>query len=556
MNNLMRTVPTLLAAVLLLSSLPISAQTPVDLRLDYGQGYTRMLEPGEAGFFPFTVFNDGTTAATDVVVTVMLPTGGSATAQFIGLIGGTCTPSGTTLTCTVASLPAHESLTIVLTLTAPSRNDGQNMHLEVDVTSAQPDPQPNNHISVQIPMFRLYYVTNTADEGLGSLRSAIESVNGCAHYVPCAIAFNIPGPVPEQGWFTIQPRTPLPEIFGGTLRMDGRKQTEFTGDTNPDGPEIEISGALASGPFAGLRVQPNCHAIIRDLAVNGFSGYGIALVRRPEIVNEHCIAGGNGGATLTANYLGTDPRGRVAKPNMRGLQVLADEVFVYENVISGNRRSGIYIEGGVYHDVRYNRIGIGADGSRLGNGAGIFLDLDGGVDIRDNIVAYNDGMAIARTRRGEIHVTTNSIFDNLQQGIDVDVDGPTPQRANDTDVPNAPVLFSATYDPVNNKTIVRGRLESEHAMNFRVLDVYASTRNSAWSTPQAEQFLSMHHINSGQPDFELTVPGDFRGKWITATYNAVRALGFARPRGGIATQNHRLGLPADTSELSNSVFAQ
>lgn len=543
-----------LAAVLLLSSLPIFAQTtPVDLRVEYSQSYSRVLEPGESGFFTFTVHNDSPTAATNIVATVMFPTGGSGTGHFKSLITGTCSTSAGVLTCTVPSLPPHETFMIDVTLTAPFRNDGQNMHLEVDVTAAQPDPQANNHISLQIPLFRVFFVTNTADDGPGSLRSAIESVNGCAHYVPCEIAFNIPGPVPEQGWFTIQPRTPLPEIFGGTLRIDGRKQTQLTGDTNPEGPEIEINGALV-GEEAGLRVQPNCHAVISNLAVNGFPGYGISLVRRPEIINEHCIIGSNGGATLTGNYLGTDPTARVAKGNMRGLRVLVDEVYLYDNVFSGNRRSGIYIEGGHYLDVRRNRIGTGTQGIPLGNGAGIFLDLNGGVDIRGNVIAHNGGMAIARTRKGEIHVSENAIFDNLQQGIDVDVDGPTPRRANDTDVPNAPVLVSATYDPVSDTTIVRGRIDSEHAATFPTIEVYASRRNSVWGTPQAEQFVAAHHV-SHHEDFEIAVPGNWRGRWITATYNAVRALGGAARR-GIVTQNHQLGLPADTSELSNSVFCQ
>jgi parallel beta-helix repeat protein len=293
--------------------------------------------------------------------------------------------------------------------------------------------------------------------------------------------------------------------------------------------------------------------------VNGFSGYGIAVRRATGLCVGQDVPFFF--VRVEGNYLGTDPRGRSAKPNRRGLGVFSDEATVHDNLISGNHRSGIYVESRGFITVQGNRIGVGADGSPLGNGAGILFDLRSpspGADVMDNVIAYNDGMAIARTRIGEIQVSRNSIFDNLQQGIDVDIDGPTAHRANDTDVPNAPVLFSAAYDAGRNATIVRGHIDSDAAASFRFVDVYASSRLSVWSTPQAEQMVATQvHLPSGHQDFEVVVPGDHRGKWITATFNAARATGFVRaPRGGISTQNHLLGLPTNTSELSNAVMAR
>jgi hypothetical protein len=177
------------------------------------------------------------------------------------------------------------------------------------------------------------------------------------------------------------------------------------------------------------------------------------------------------------------------------------------------------------------------------------------------VIAYNHGMAIARTRRGEILISRNSIFDNLQQGIDIGIDGMTPQQADDTDVPNAPVLFGASYDAARNVTVVRGRIDSEASGNGgptgasgRTIEVYASLRLSGWAEPQAEVSMAISPIASGHQDFGIEVPGDLRGMWITATHNVTHFLGLARgnPR-GLAAETHRELFPGDTSELSNAI---
>jgi hypothetical protein len=443
-----------------------------------------------------------------------------------------------------------------VTLTAPPRMDGGDLVIQTAVTLAEPDlDASDNQNTYSVPMVRQVVVENVADEGSGSLRQAIHDVNAlCPAPKVCAILFRIPAPVPANGWFTIQPLSPLPAITA-TLKIDGKTQTLFTGDTNPDGPEIEINGALA-GSNAGLRLRPKCDMEISNLALNGFPGFGIDVASpvAPEPCSHLTI-------TVRENYLGTDPRGRIAKPNHRGLGLAIPEAFVHGNVISGNRRAGIYMTSGSYHAIGGNRIGIGTDGSPLGNGAGIFVDMGypealwEGADISQNVIAYNDGMAIARTRNGQIWISDNSIFDNLQQGIDAGIDGPTAQRADDRDVPNAPVLFSATYDAAQNATIVRGRIDSEMFAHRRYLEVYASARLSVWGTSQAEQSVALADVPTGHQDFEVIVPGDLRNKWITATHHAAQHFGALRsnPR-SIGAESHRGGQPADTSELSNAVM--
>lgn len=522
------------------------------------------LHPGAPASFSVTLRNLSIVPATNVAFTLTMPAGGTVVSAEPRVGGADCSIQNNTLVCSKASLTRDEVVQVGVEITAPSRTDGEEMVVEIVETQAEPDVDPaDNRRTLRVVLVRQFMVTNVADEGAGSLRQAIHDLNAnCPFSWPCALLFQIPGPVPGPGYFTIQPRTPLPEIKAW-VRIDGAAQTSYTGDSNPDGPEIEINGALVE-EMSGLVVRPNCRLEITGLAVNGFPGYGIE-VRTGDVSCSTSFPE----ALIRENYLGTDPRGRVAKPNQRGLGLFTFESHVFENLISGNQRSGIYVEDGTYHQIAGNRIGVGKDDVPLGNGAGIFVNMGNkfetfiGADITHNEIAYNQGMAIARTRRGEIQISRNRIYDNLQQGIDVGIDGMTPQRADDTDVPNAPVLTSASYDPVRHATIVRGHIDSKaqgHGGAFgepgRTIEVYASLRLSGWSAPQAEQSMAIASLDSlsGHQDFEVVVPGDLRGMWITATHNVMHFIGFLRgnPKGPGA-ESHREALPGDTSELSNAV---
>jgi uncharacterized repeat protein (TIGR01451 family) len=520
------------------------------------------IEPGDSLAFSVTLRNQGATPATNVAFALTLPAGGTVVTGTPRIGVADCAIQNNTLVCTKASLLQGDIVQIDVTVTAPLRIDGEDLVIEIVETQVEQDVDASdNRRTLRAVMVRHFIVANTGDEGAGSLRQAIHDVNAhCPITRPCALLFQISEPVPATGWFTIQPRTPLPEIVA-SLRIDGLAQTSYSGDTNPEGPEIEINGELVS-ERSGLVVRPNCRLEISGLAVNGFPGYAIE-VRRGDVSCSTNFPE----AVIRENYLGTDPRGRTAKPNQRGLGIFTFESHVFSNLISGNQRSGIYVEDGAFHAISGNRIGVGADGSPLGNGAGIFVNMGNqfesfiGADITNNVIAYNRGMAVARTRQGEILISRNSIFDNLQRGIDVGIDGFTPQRADDRDVPNAPVLFGATYDAARHATIVRGRIDSEaHAdggptgASGRNIEIYASLRLSGWAEPQAERSMAISPIPSGHQDFEVVVPGDLRGMWITATHNATHFLGLARRNpAGPSSETHRELFPGDTSELSNAV---
>lgn len=524
------------------------------------------LEPGQRGTFAVTARNFAATPATNVVLTITLPTGGTLESGGTSTNNASCAVANNALVCTLASLSQDQLLAADVVFTAPWRTTGEYLFVAVTITSTEQDLDPlDNEYKRSVMMPRQFVVENVEDQGSGSLRQAIRDLNTlCSFNAPCEIAFRIPAPVPDDGWFTIQPHSPLPEI-SGSVRIDGRTQTAFTGDTNSEGPEIEINGALVYEQ-SGLRLRPNCAVEVRNLAVNGFPGYGIEVRRLFEGFGiDRCIIFSQLrlAAAVTENYLGTDARGRDAKPNQRGLGIFTVFSRIIDNLIGGNRRAGIYSTDSYFTEIRGNRIGIGTDGASLGNGAGIFFDIGEnlfgsppGADVVENVIANNNGMAIARTRRGEIFITDNSIFDNLLQGIDVDLDAASPNRDFDNDVPNRPVLFSATYDPVQNATIIRGRLDSNAGpFTFQrfMIEVYASSRLSVWGYPQAERSLKQQVLDSGHQDFEIVVPQDLRGQWITAAHTVSRYVGFVTDPRKLGTQSHASSFPGNTSELSDEI---
>jgi hypothetical protein len=117
---------------------------------------------------------------------------------------------------------------------------------------------------------RLFPVTSTADSGPGSLRQAILDINQACTAVPepCAPAFQLDGPVPVEGWFTIRPLSPLPPVTAAYAIVDGRSQTLHTGDTNSAGPEVMLDGSSAAWghglQFDGARLA------VTDLAIGNF----------------------------------------------------------------------------------------------------------------------------------------------------------------------------------------------------------------------------------------------------------------------------------------------
>lgn len=414
--------------------------------------------------------------------------------------------------CTMADIPASASSSFSIrfqaawpighfSTTATVNWGDPALHLSADGTASV-------LIYAQLP------VTNTNDSGYGSLRSAIDAANvACLDYRnPCRIVFQIPPPVPASGWFTIKLLTPLPAVTAYEVLIDAEGQTALTGDTNPSGPEIDLSGASA-GQADGLVLRGEIQTV-RGLAIDGFSGNGILAT--PGSSQSYPQT------TITGNYVGTDPTGEVAVPNqLRGVRVVGGRGVVQNNVISGNSRSAVFIDSGVV-SVLDNRIGVTPSGAPLGNGAsGIFYSsMNYSEDVREvrgNVIAYNHDVAVGTLPPAAIAVRENSMHDNGGIAYDIGLDGPSATPSGSGLIPR-PLVTSARYDAASGDTVIDLTFHADPFPEMVVtytLYVFATPHLNRAGYAEGETFLAKVPIDNGKTA-EVRFHGDLRGQYITA----------------------------------------
>ncbi|HYI13444.1 MAG TPA: NosD domain-containing protein [Thermoanaerobaculia bacterium] len=496
----------------------------------YHASASSRLAPGEATKFYAEVANYNGKEATDVVLTLTLPDGGTFTGLTVTDPAATCVVDPATIVCSLPLIKERAQFEVVAEVKAPERLTGGNVTFMASSRSAHPDFNPADNVNTTVvPLIRHILVTNTNDEGGGSLRQALLDAQQLCATAPCTIDFRIPG-TPAGGRFVIQPRTELPEVLG-TVKIDGATQKAFGGDANPTGPEIELDGSLTEGPAHGLLLGVGCDMYVLELAIRNFPAPGIEL--KPDRFDF-------GNCSAFDAYPATIITGNHITGNYRGIAIVdAPTTSVKDNFIAGNRRAGIFVENTFQVWIERNLVS--------GNGAsGMFLDATYGHAIENRVIA-NGEWGIARTKRGDLSITRNSIYANRHLAIDYGLDLETPNREDDhfDAPPNKPVLFSAQYDPVANKTVVRGRLDSVSlggsvGGDEFVIEVYASRPESGEG--QAEQWLGQQGVAT-HADFEIAVDGDHRGKRITATHTRRRRIFFD-------------DFVRNTSELSGGVVAQ
>jgi parallel beta-helix repeat protein len=508
----------------------------------YVNDSSQRFDPGTVYPYRIPLYNYGTDAH-DLRVTIDVDPEATVTA-----LGGDlpCTQSGTRIVCSAATFAHEQRGEIAFTVRMPLRRSGGRVTLSAALTIAeQMEPEARTRVTYDIVLTRLIAVTSIADEGIGTLRDAIRDANvSCSEAQPCRVIFNLEPSQLINGVATIRPETPLPVIKGTVVTIDGKSQTDFAGDTNPLGPEVELTGVrLTTGHGLEFRADDRCNATnsiyaynayVTGLAINGFPGAGIVAS-----LPDHCFLSPYFGAS--ANYLGTDATGTRAVPNERGIMTLGMIPSIFDNVLSGNRRSGAFIWNAIAAHVEDNRVGVGADGTTpLGNGAsGIFIDNEQGNSVvARNTIANNGefGVAIAGARLPS--VTSNSIHDNTLSGIDIGLDLVVPS--------NVPRITSAKYDPVSNTTNITGRVDADGGVgccsSFGVL-VYASDSLNARGLAQAERTLGFVQSQaSGHFDFTFIANGDLTGKWITAQTLRTFITDFDTPS-------------SETTELSNPIQA-
>jgi hypothetical protein len=501
--------------------------------------------------------NHSQTDAHDVNVTVSFPS-----EAIVKSLPERCgSPAPGRITCHLDTLAAGPDANqhFVATLVAPPSYATGSIAFTASATERENEFDPASNTASRVAqLYNTFYVTTTSNDGSGSLRQAILDSNAtCNASTHCAIGFRIEEPSASQ-WKTVHITTPLPALTSPNIRVDGGIQTGLLGDTNPDGPEVEISGGgVVDGD--GLLIS-SCGAEIANLTINGFRRNGLSHSRPA------CV--GYTTAELHHLYLGTDPTGSTARPNgQRGLGIAVPNgvnfdsstgaISIRASVISGNTLSGVFdLSGRV--SMSSNRIGVKAHSDDpLPNGAsGIFIGPGGyGSAIGDdlgssggNVIAFNreSGVAIA-PGVFDVSVIGNQIWNNGLLGIDIGLDGPTLSTHTTFETLNLPTLTLAHYDPVSKKTIIEGDVAENGALNFYASDNADSSGYGEGQRPIGNIGNNTLAIPPIKGHFRTEVDGDLTGQFITATNTRYEYHIAAKPEGS------EQGYLTQTSEFSRAI---
>jgi hypothetical protein len=375
--------------------------------------------------------------------------------------GLTCEEMRSRLDCKVAPLAAGEARRLTLVLFNPNDPRGG---IGATLTWQERGHRPESRRwSRELYRYRSEYaVTNTGDDGPGSLRQAILDANaGCTfYYTPCLLRFDLARPA------TIRPLTPLPPIEGDELIIEGGGVT--------------VDGSLLGRPANGLVLAAGGMTVIRGLTVRDFPENGIESSQHMVRIESAAITG-NGSRGLAAVRGGT--------------------TYVTDSVLSDNGRSGIFVDA---FRVDIERTVIERNGA-----SGVFYGPRAAGTIVDSVIAHNGHFGVGTMRENRnVDVGRNHIFGNRIAQIDIGLDGPSffPFVRNEYAPPNGPALASATYDAATNTTTIRGRLEHVEISHFLRYEVQFFAN---------DRFIGA--IPLGEADFVFTLRGDLRGQLVTAT---------------------------------------
>jgi len=499
--------------------------------------FTDRVDPGETARFQTFFCNNILGNRTPEQLTLDLTATNGVIETLTPSEGFSCTTNGATATCSGTRF-ANERCTALFEVIVRSDADreGGAVTLTAKASSEVPDFKADNDRTTSATgIYRWIAVTSTADSGPGSLRAAIADANGNCSPGPCRIVFEIPEPVPAEGWFTIMPAAPLPAITADRVTLEGQRQTALTGDTNPSGPEIAIDGRVAR---EGLRFLSQCEAVVDSLAIRNFDDHGLRMTGYGEY--ERCRVRPDRREVVHSHI----------EQNLRGLVLDGAFVTIDDNTIRNNQRSGVWKWSGGTLRAHDNRV--------EGNGAsGFFIGPEVyGAELLRNTIANNREMGVAVARGAQfIDIRQNAMKDNGGLGIDWELDGVSPNDRDDTGgrSSNAPTLLSAQYDAATNRTNVTFTVKSGplgSASNHGVITFYANQSPDG----DGEQFAGESQVQfSENGTISTWFPGDVRGKWLNATWTRVHFTFLQSPK--ISSQAFAGG-DAHTSELSNAVLVE
>jgi hypothetical protein len=333
--------------------------------------------------------------------------------------------------------------------TVNTYNPGSNKSVSHDFLTSQPDILVTTTSDITDFGGTQMVQDLPGSDGLVSLREAIIAANNTTG--PNVIGFRIPAA--DAGYdgmvFTIKPLSSLPVLEGGGTTINGATQKLFTGNTNPEGPEIVVDGSgmdqTAENSALGISSANN---LIHCLVIsNFFSGIGIG---GPNAINNK----------ISGCYIGVDPLkhsikvpainfyGIGAQNGVSGLQIGGPSTEE-QNIVCGYS-SGIFI--GWYNNnvkIENNLIGLENEENQfLGNVWGISVTgYCSDIIIKNNNIRGNSQKGITLGLSDRIKVEGNYIdgasdINGGPQGIGIDgllkedcssniiIGGTTPEQTN------------------------------------------------------------------------------------------------------------------------------
>ena len=311
------------------------------------------------------------------------------------------------------------------------------------------------------------------------------------------------------------------------------------------GTDVTGSVALDSGPGISLDAA-------RSNSIGGTTAAERNVITGSVSISR--VAASLGNNRVQGNFIGTDVTGTQKLGDADDGVVISDSNFntVSGNVISGRRKNGVVITGGLVAEsntVEGNLIGTDVSGTTpIGNGLhGILITSEGpssgpaGNRIEGNTIAFNGGDGVFSSVGCCNQIKSNSIFSNGGLGIDLGPDGVTPNDPGDADsgpndLQNFPVPSSATSS--DNGTTIQGTLDSTPSTQFE-LEFFSNTACDPSGFGEGQTPLGSTTVTTGESGgasfgvtFSTAVP---QGQFITAT---------------------AIGPNRDTSEFSQCIVVQ
>ena len=266
----------------------------------------------------------------------------------------------------------------------------------------------------------------------------------------------------------------------------------------------------------------------------------------------HGISIAGDGNVLLAHTIGTDVNHTTATRNAGhgvSMEFGAVNTLITDNVISGNRASGLFLRLADETVVRANQIGTDITGTvevpNTEHGILIETGLDniiGGTEDGDgNIIAFNDGDGIRALTNLTVEnaFLGNSIFGNGELGIDLGGNGVTPNDYLDLDhkPPNRGQNYPkvrSTPDQDTGRTTVAITLSSAPSTTYRV-EVFANDEPDESGYGEGQYYLGSTDLTTdedGEVSATVSFPGLHSNVSATATdpdgntseYSSIRGL--------------------------------